>query len=530
LLHGNPYRTRRIVLSQELLDAKEYTNITLVKSASMIETFVRTVKHASQFAKKINAPLLLLVFCHGLEKHDLLLDDGNRNKGLSATYLKGFIELGCRVTLVTTACHSGGWVINPDFNHTVLAAAKEKSESNSWLSSASVGRFCGSIFASTLINTLTSVSSPLLEEPVQGPAEMKQTLGTVQPDQPSERQTETYNQFCRSIVETCKTRIHRLWDKQYFTFSAQDDLWGDSWTGRKGIPLINFEARWNRLPAIHFELQPGQPYLLTDPDPRNCEFDSTVPTDSLTGGLQDEYFDKDCGSLRQRAEAMARLLLQTCPHNWTRGWEAGLSGRLSAFAEGEIIEDFTALHVMSVVQFRWDMAGLADKMVSDLGLPKPGNNTCVWWDPYAWEHEISKHLPNYDDLHTTIWRLFRDEDFDIEPTTEQGPRFYRWKEYLIAVIVEARMSKEESITTAYRMIEYVNNMKQLTNDRVCREARVRTLGRNWLVSLGRRIRDSVSPTRRSHQRGKSLDQKPPSAAESRARFGSTDSAMSIMSG
>ena len=178
----------------------------------MIDEFLKAVKTASELAKRDGAPLLLLVFCHGLPGYQLLLDDGNRNKGLSITRLKGFIEPGCRVTLVTTACYSGGWAISPDFNSTTLTAAGSDTESNAWIPSGSIGRSCGSIFASTIINTLSSVSSPLLDNsafgPLPGPAESMETL---QPDSPTQLQTESYNQFCRSILEVCGARVHRLW-------------------------------------------------------------------------------------------------------------------------------------------------------------------------------------------------------------------------------------------------------------------------------------------------------------------------------
>ena len=104
MLHGDPYRTRHVVLSEDLLDDDEYTPVTVVKSPNMIDEFLKAVKKASELAKREDAPLLLLVFCHGLPGHQLLLEDG---KGLSIVRLKGFIEPGCRVTLVTTACYSG---------------------------------------------------------------------------------------------------------------------------------------------------------------------------------------------------------------------------------------------------------------------------------------------------------------------------------------------------------------------------------------------------------------------------------------
>jgi hypothetical protein len=39
---------------------------------------------------------------------------------VSAARLKGVLEPGARVTLITTAYYSGGWVTNPEFNYTTI--------------------------------------------------------------------------------------------------------------------------------------------------------------------------------------------------------------------------------------------------------------------------------------------------------------------------------------------------------------------------------------------------------------------------
>ena len=92
--------------------------------------------------------------------------------------------------------------------------------STSWQKSPSLGRFTGSPFASTVIKTLTSATSPLLDDDETSDANEE----SLQPDEPTPQQTETYNEFCRSILQVCKTRMTSLWDGHTFTFSAQNDL------------------------------------------------------------------------------------------------------------------------------------------------------------------------------------------------------------------------------------------------------------------------------------------------------------------
>ncbi|KAJ5801556.1 uncharacterized protein N7518_003624 [Penicillium psychrosexuale] len=65
-----------------------------------------------------------------LPHYHLLLDDGKRSRGLSIITLKGVLEPGARVTLVTTACYSGGWAIIPELNSTAITAAGAEEEFN----------------------------------------------------------------------------------------------------------------------------------------------------------------------------------------------------------------------------------------------------------------------------------------------------------------------------------------------------------------------------------------------------------------
>jgi hypothetical protein len=79
----------------------------------MIDQFLEEAKRISELAKRMSAPLLPRIFCHGLLSFDLL-NDGNR-KGQKVTRFKDVLEPGVHVTLITTACSSGRWVTNPEF-------------------------------------------------------------------------------------------------------------------------------------------------------------------------------------------------------------------------------------------------------------------------------------------------------------------------------------------------------------------------------------------------------------------------------
>lgn len=87
-LHGNPYEERKICLSQERLDSDELSPVTVVSPGGMIDQFLIEARRASELAKRTSAPLLLLIFCHGLPNFQLLLNNGDTQRGLSMVRLK----------------------------------------------------------------------------------------------------------------------------------------------------------------------------------------------------------------------------------------------------------------------------------------------------------------------------------------------------------------------------------------------------------------------------------------------------------
>ena len=395
--------------------------MTIVKTADMIDRFLHEIQQASKRANREQAPLLILVFSHGFPDFQLLIDDGNRKRGLSITRLKAILEPGVSVTLITTACHSGGWVVNNDFNHTVMTAASENNDetgwSNAWPNSHSMGRACGSVFASTLLHALSSATSPLVaelnetsavEQSFEGPSQRSHQL---QPEEPSPEQIMTYNAFCRAIWRTCANNIHQLWECQSFRFSAQDDQWEYSWTGRTGIPLAEFEKRWSRLSTYPYG---GPEYLRAErnPTPMNNEF---MPSSS---------FNQTASISHERVKEMARLFRQTCPGDWNHGQEVSLGGLLRGYYEFDEFKD-EASTIVSTIRFRWEMGLLTDYIVDTFGLPVPNNQICLLWDRYQWYENIRRTFPDWYDRRKPYYDTLRDNGFNIEPLPEQGPPFER---------------------------------------------------------------------------------------------------------
>ncbi|KAJ5222803.1 uncharacterized protein N7469_009043 [Penicillium citrinum] len=495
-LHGNPYEERKVCLDDELLRQKKLTDVTVVRSSGMIERFISEAKRASELAKKTNAPLLLLVFCHGLPNHHLLLDDGERRKGLSILALKAVLEPAARITLVTTACFSGGWAVTPDLNTTALTAAShfpdlERGISIAWGVSASIGRSCGSIFASTMIETLSSATSPLLDAYELSDASNESTL---QPDTPTEHQTLTYNAFCQSVLDTCQNSVTRLAEFQNFSFSAQNDDWEYSWTGRTGVPLAHFREQWAKLESYPYT-GPADLRDNMNTDPHNIHFKTAGF--SRTGGVRTEGDQSMLDTMtdhiaHRRLKEMAKTFHDTCPGDWNRSDHISLSSRLFRFYKGLDLEDMEMLE--ATIRFRWEAALLADYLLETFKLSKPGNEMCIMWHNGIWLKAIEKKIPEPEFSKRWLAIATTLEDaFDLPRLPLQGPPFGRPLSYLVAALIESDKPKYELAEICDAIKELMENVKAFQKQRMCEDREVRHRGREWLKSIGRQARRSLSP-------------------------------------
>ncbi|KAJ5607181.1 hypothetical protein N7537_003800 [Penicillium hordei] len=503
-LHGNPYEERKICLSQELLDSDELSPVTVVRPARMIDQFLIEARRASELAKRMSAPLLLIIFCHGLPDFHLLLNNGDTKRGLSMVRLRGVLELGVRVTLITTACHSGGWATSPDFNHTTMAAADETSTkqgmSNAWGISQSIGRSCGSVFASTLVQSLSSAASPLLDPRERSQpsrslrtkpllhAEGSEEIQTLQPEEPDEIQTLTYNAFCHSIWEVCEHRVTRLWSEQGFRFSAQNDEWDFSWTGRTGVPLKDFKRRWEQL-ASHPYTGPADIRDLRNTHPDNPTFREADP--ASTGGVEEIVHHMTDDIAHGRIKAMGRIFHQTCPGDWDRGRMVGFGGTLRAYYERDEFKE-RAPKFAATIRFRWEMALLADYVVSVFGLPVPSKRMCILWDESAWQAAVTKTDPTWMQRYKSISSALGDCFIPL-PNDNQGPLFFRPNCYLISALVEANKPDDETLAIIDAIEQFMETQKEFHEQRACQDERVRGRGREWLKTIGRRALQSLAP-------------------------------------
>ncbi|KGO46330.1 hypothetical protein PEX1_022430 [Penicillium expansum] len=495
-LHGNPYEDRKVCLDKDMLDQQQITPVTLVRSSEMIDRVLSEAKRASELAKRHEAPLLLLFFCHGLPNHHLLLDDGTSHKGLSIVNLKGVLEPDVRMTLVSTACYSGGWITTPELNHTAMTAAGGEDNladgtSNAWCVSQSIGRSCGSVFVSTLLETLSSATSPLLEEPGLDTS-LSDPQQSLQPDDPNSLQTLSYNSFCDSVWSTCEDRITRLSNFQNFKFCAQNDAWEYSWTGRTGIPLSHFRDRWDGLKSYPYQ-GPSDIRDLRNPHPKNKTFLEQGPNKTASAN---QVVDEMTGHIAHgRLKGMARIFHQTCPGEWDRGKDVGFGGTLRAFYERDEYQERAPMFE-AAIRFRWEAALLADYILELFDLPAPSKEICIMWNRFLWIKHSRETMPNLEARWPKMYNSLSGH-FKTPCLREQGPPFYRPLHYLVAALLEADKPEDETSAIISGIGNFMSTVRMFHHQRLFEDQEVRGRGHEWLKSIGRRARKSLSPRKRT---------------------------------
>lgn len=141
------------------------------------------------------------------------------------------------VTLLSTSCYSGGWSISSEFNITTMAAAGPNAQCISCAASASLGRMCGSIWASAVLPARLKESTSNSTEDAE----------EILPETANEEQRTTFSSFCRSVFEYLFKKVDRKATENDITFSAQDDEWGMVWTHLTGLPSANYCKRYDQL-------------------------------------------------------------------------------------------------------------------------------------------------------------------------------------------------------------------------------------------------------------------------------------------
>ncbi|KAI9784487.1 MAG: hypothetical protein M1839_002144 [Geoglossum umbratile] len=221
-------------------------NIRVVPPTLLLERFLATVRSECNIACEQKQSVFLLIFGHGMEGTYGIAIGGDCTSYhaplLTVNSLKQAIGSTVEVGMLLTSCYSGGWVIQPQLNVTVMTAAGPKEESESWSKSESSGCALGSIYASAVVQALFKMKYPSATQ-YQG-TPLWESL------QQQEITSSTFAEFARVIYRTLVDDVDSLGQLHDVRFSAQDDAWETEWRPRSGIPLNIFKERWEMLRSI----------------------------------------------------------------------------------------------------------------------------------------------------------------------------------------------------------------------------------------------------------------------------------------
>ncbi|KAF4840568.1 hypothetical protein CGCSCA4_v010130 [Colletotrichum siamense] len=261
-----------------------------------------------------------------------------------------------------------------------------------------------------------------------------------------------------------------------------------------------------------------------DPHPSNQS--DTIPLPALTGGLtlEDKLEDQMVGGVNRknhRLKVLARLFLQTCPGDWERGQNVGLATGLRLVSQGQKPPMNT--DVAAVVCYRSQMAHMADLMIRTFKLPKPNNETCLMWHREDWEKDARKRISNFSQRKKHVWDKFTASTFEPHPTPAQGPPFTRFQQYMTAAVVEADLTPGNTDVVVKDLVAYMNTAKKAVQDATVKNDDTRRRGRDWIKSIGRAVRRSLSP--RKSISGQSYRERSNTATSRRSRAGSSASVM-----
>lgn len=180
-LHGDPFEERRVVLDKATLPFARQQVFVTPRGVALRNEFISRLESTCQKAAKANEHVLVLIFCHGEGVNAKGVDLGGLALGFTpeptvspkdfftpSLFEKSLLKTPTvNISLFTTSCYSGHWVVTPRFKlikpNAVMAGARPFEESHAWAESASQ-RHAGGVYSSAFLAELLKEPSESVEE------------------------------------------------------------------------------------------------------------------------------------------------------------------------------------------------------------------------------------------------------------------------------------------------------------------------------------------------------------------------------
>ncbi|KAL8686033.1 MAG: hypothetical protein Q9224_005575, partial [Gallowayella concinna] len=463
-LHGNPYKERKVVLDQRILqEAKKSKHCPIYSHPISLRSAVQSaIKKESIAAEKAGENVLVLMFGHGDRDTVGMHLGGSKQLFTKKKMQYALKHLTTPVTLITTQCWGGGWTCIPDLNISGMTAAGTNARSKSWRKSGSCGRTCGSMFATALIEKLTqdpNTGEPLMDREDGEDGE----VGTP----PTIEQAETYSEFCRTVYESLIKDVDRRGYIHEISFQAQDDAWDMCWRERTGIPLWKYKEIWDNLEDWEADvtLHPGDPYnrdphvseqqkqeyvrlrdeaLAQNP---NLEGNADV-RGHATGGIHGKrktsgLYGGNASSLLAMVRVMGAEYLDTYPGDELEdtGEHGPLHGNIQWILNERHPVDVEQLEwLQKQIRYRMEHQAMADRYLEIMRVPQPLGQACCNFDVRELIRQIQPRA-RYTALRAMI--VARPLLFPYPYLERHGRPFDKGHEYLIAAFHYAELSFEQ---------------------------------------------------------------------------------------
>ncbi|KAB8416381.1 hypothetical protein FH972_024900 [Carpinus fangiana] len=450
-LHGNPYKSRKVVLDKDILAVITADSAVkhVVHSHNLVTKFQQAITKARDLAAQADASLLILVFAHGI-----LSASGPRivfgtDSFFRISDMKALLAQApkVKVTMLSTSCFSGGWAISPELNMTMLAAAGELTQSRSWRFSASMKRASGSPFATWILDSI-----------------MNETVSEEQLAHASGLQMEAYSAHTAAMYKDVLNKIDQRAYQHGFSFSAQEDAWESNWAVRQGLPLADYLSSWNQLKnhGPDQTLHPGDPY---NRDPNVSEGlkeefqrllresqSSSEATDEATGvtALPDhnEWISSKFRKVSPIGDSMQSFRDQVL--NAADFYKASCPGILfEDHAQSSLVQKMERIRWANreELQETWDelryrcieLPSLAKKY---LGMMDVAHAKGIAFEEFRSEEFRDLHLHDKR-LNDILRNLFRQELFPLPPRSLGWAPFYKPQDFVAAALYYSQLSLAE---------------------------------------------------------------------------------------
>jgi hypothetical protein len=501
-LHGNPFKDRKVVLDADIYQRMSISSNPLeyVSPASLKLRMKQTIRQEYKKAQAGDENLLLMLFGHGYAKgRGIEIGTGHRSEFTMKELSREIIGTS-KVMLLTNACYSGGWVCSNILNITGASASGDANVSLSWTESGSSGRAAGTPWASMVIERLT-----------QDPDTQQELSTTV--DDMTELQEASYSNFTNQCYRKLLENIDRRGYEHYFSFSAQDDAWGDNWRQRTGIPLADFQTSWAQLrdAGRDITLHPGDPQKRdpTVPEEVRKDFEGLIARERTLASSQLRYNSAEGKAVcRKKSESLldistydrvcryATQFFESFPGEEEESPNVALFGLLRELLQGNFKDDEHVERAYLGLKYRTDEMEIADNYVRELGIGFPHAKQCYEFDHTAYRRECRKSRNyRFDDITKVLFDCGLLTLFPIPPQC-CGPRSTKGEIFLTAAIDYSNLSIEEIRVRLERLVALVDSQIEDSKELLRRDVDIIPKRRKLFEAFGK-VWGDISPKKRS---------------------------------